>query len=257
MTRELAKSRHSETTYRWNVTEAASGYDLAAEHIHPHYAEIQGIILDTLPFDEADAFTVLDAGGGSGRLVEHILDRFPRAGGVIVDQSEAFLALAERRLRRFGPRAVCHRTRLQDNWSALAGDGIDVIVSMSAIHHLDGDEKRDFYRRCFQSLTAPGLLINGDEVRLDNDDTYLSELRAWSIHMRGLIADGLVPVTMHQTMNGWIHRNVDCFGEPKQSGDDCHETTGAQLGCLAEVGFAPVDILWQQALWAVFTGQKP
>lgn len=180
-----------ENTYRWNVTAAASGYDRAAEHVHPHYVEIQDVILDALPFDRDDAFTVVDAGGGSGRLVERILDRFLIARGLIIDQSEAFLALAERRLSRFGSRAACHHVRLQDDWPARINADIHAIVSMSAIHHLDADEKREFYGRGFRSLAGGGLLINGDEVRPPGAAAYLSELRAWAGHMRRLIADGL------------------------------------------------------------------
>jgi len=32
----------------------------------------------------------VDAGGGSGRLIERVLDRFQRALGLVIDQSEAF-----------------------------------------------------------------------------------------------------------------------------------------------------------------------
>ena len=127
---------------------------------------------------------------------------------------------------------------------------------MSAIHHLDADEKRGFYVRAFQSLADGGLLINGDEVRPRDDAEYLSELRAWADHMRRLIADGSVPDSIHTTLNGWIHRNVDCFGQPKQSGDDCHETVDAQLSYLRDAGFASADMLWQKDLWSVCRGQK-
>ena len=37
------------TTYRWNITEFASGYDAAAEIVHPRYVEIQDEILRLLP----------------------------------------------------------------------------------------------------------------------------------------------------------------------------------------------------------------
>lgn len=243
-------------TYRWNITDAAAGYDQAAEHIHPHYIEIQDVILAALPFDRDEAFTIVDAGGGSGRLVERILDRFPQARGLIVDQSEAFLALAERRLGRFDSRAACYHVRLQDDWPTVLNAGVNAIVSMSAIHHLDGDEKREFYRRAFRSLAEGGHFINGDEVRPGDDTVYLSELRAWADHMRRLIADGAVPETMHETMSGWIHRNVDCFGQPKSSGDDCHETVEAQLSYLGDAGFARTGVLWQKDLWSVFCGRK-
>lgn len=57
-------------------------------------------------------------------------------------------------------------------------------------------------------------------------------------------------------MNGGIHRNVDCFRQTKQSGDDCHETVEAQLSYLSDTGFAIPGILWQQELWSVFHGQR-
>lgn len=243
-------------TYRWNITAAANGYDAAAEQIHPHYLEIQDVILAALPFDQEAAFTVVDAGGGSGRLVERLLDRFPQARGLIIDQSEAFLGLAERRLGRFGSRAACHRVRLQDDWPATLNEEIHAIVSMSAIHHLDVGEKRECYNRAFQSMDAGGIFINGDEVRPDDDAAYLSELRAWADYMRQLILNGAVPQPIHETMNGWIHRNVDCFGQAKMSGDDCHETVDAQLDYLADAGFLSVDVLWEKDLWSVFCGRK-
>src|SRR5262245_59867547 len=104
--------------YRWNTSDFATGYDAAAETIHPHYLEIQDQILRLL-----SAVTcllspvpsrIIALGGGSGRLMERILDRWPQAHGIIIDQSEPFLALAERRLTRFGPRATCVLSRLQD-----------------------------------------------------------------------------------------------------------------------------------------------
>ena len=117
-------------------------------------------------------------------------------------------------------------------------------------------KKLEFYRCAFQSLVPGGLLINGDEVRLGDDAAYLSELQAWATHMRRLISDRLVPDEMHETMNGWIHRNVDCCGHPKQSGDDCHETVDAQMSYLRDAGFTSTAILWQKDLWSVFRGQK-
>ncbi len=58
------------TKYRWNTDEAARAYDAAAEHIHPHYLEIQDEILQRLGQQRAATPLVVDAGGGSGRLME-------------------------------------------------------------------------------------------------------------------------------------------------------------------------------------------
>src|SRR6266481_5650545 len=95
------------SSYRWNTSDFAVGYDAAADVIHPHYLAIQDAILGLLPGELAGGGLVVDLGGGSGRLVERILERWPLAKAIVLDQSEPFLALAERRLARFGLRATC------------------------------------------------------------------------------------------------------------------------------------------------------
>ena len=235
--------------YRWNVTEFAAGYDAAAIHIHPHYNEIQEKILQLLDFEASD-FLLVDAGGGSGRFVEKFLQRFPGARAMLFDQSEAFLALAETRLQQFGGRAVYHHARLQDDWFGIV-DEPAAIVSMSAIHHLDPDEKRQFYNRSYSVLAPGGLLLNGDEVRPTDDVAYLEQCKTWVAHMHNVMREGLVPEPMCDALFQWEQRNVGGFSEPRFSGDDCHETAEVQCGYLAASGFASVDVPWQKDMWAV------
>ena len=83
------------SNYRWNVSANAEGYDAAAQVIHPRYVEVQNVVLEQLAALGEAEFLVVDAGGGSGRLVERILDAHPRARAIVLDQSEAFLGLAE------------------------------------------------------------------------------------------------------------------------------------------------------------------
>src|SRR5436190_17964814 len=151
--------------YRWNVSEFAVVYDQAAELIHPYYLELQEAILAELAFPPQAEVLVVDMGGGSGRPMERVLEKWPQSQGIVLDQSEPFLALAERRLARFGRRASCVEARLQDDWSQLLPKAPTAIVSMSAIHHLDPAEKQNFYRQCFDVLAPGGKLLNGDEVR--------------------------------------------------------------------------------------------
>ncbi|MBC7821084.1 MAG: class I SAM-dependent methyltransferase, partial [Planctomycetaceae bacterium] len=132
--------------YRWNQLDNARGYDIAAEHVHPHYREVQDVILDALPLAPDEAGWVIDLGGGSGRLAERILDRLPRASVGVVDQSEAFLTLARERLARFGERAFFLQARLQSDWSRDLPAAPRAIVSTSAIHHLDPAEKQRLYQ---------------------------------------------------------------------------------------------------------------
>ena len=241
--------------YRWNTTAFAEGYDQAAEVIHPHYLEIQDAILSLLPSGLQAGGLVVDLGGGSGRLVERILDRWP-VNAIILDQSEPFLALAERRLARFGNRATCTLARLQDRWIDKLPALASAIISMSAIHHLDPAEKQRLYRQCCESLSTGGILLNGDEVRAEDDDAYRAALWAWSGHMRFAMSGGTLPGSIHPALESWIDRNVTRFGEAKHSGDDCHETIAAQLAYFRQTGLSAVDCPWQQALWAVLRGVR-
>lgn len=247
--------------YRWNQLDNARGYDVAAEHVHPHYREVQDVILDALPIALGAGLAtppsegwVIDLGGGSGRLAERILERFPNTLVGIVDQSEAFLTLARERLNRFGERAAFWQARLQGDWARGLPVAPRAIVSMSAIHHLDAGEKQRLYRQCAECLAPGGVLMNGDEVRPERDEDYLAECRAWSEHVRRMIDVGWIPEAMKSAWFGWEARNIGQFGSPRVSGDDCHETAAAQRGYFTQAGLSDARVVWQKGLWAVLFG---
>lgn len=242
--------------YRWNQLDAARGYDAAAEIVHPYYRIIQDVLLEHMLPEPASAGLVVDLGGGSGRLAERILDRFPRASVWVIDQSEPFLTLARERLRRFDGRGICSAALLQSDWSNLLPEAPQAIVSMSAIHHLDPEEKRRLYRHCADCLAPGGVLINGDEVRPGSDEQYLVECRHWAEHMHREMDAGRVPEPLHPALLGWEARNVGQFDTPRASGDDFHETIAAQLEYYSRGGLKNVCALWQSALWAVLAGWR-
>jgi tRNA (cmo5U34)-methyltransferase len=230
--------------YRWNVADHAAGYDAAAHHIHPHYLAIQDAILDLLGRRDDEEFLWVDIGGGSGRLAERFLTRFRRARAVVVDQSEPFLALAERRMARFDGRGSIVVARLQDRWAAKLPAAPQAIVSMSAIRHLDPPEKQAVYRQCYEALSPGGVLLNGDEIRDPDDRAYFSAMQTWVAHMQRIVAEGLVNEKMKGMLEKWADRNTNHFGEPRKSGDDYHETLETQLGYFRDCGFRAVDAPW-------------
>lgn len=242
--------------YRWNTSAAAEAFDQAAEFIHPRYLRIQDEVIAALPFDTGDSFCVVDLGAGSGRLVERILDRFPNSRAVLVDQSEPFFAIAERRLRKFGDRVRLVQRRLQDDWSSALPDQVQAFVSMSAIHHLDSGEKQALFARCFGALAAGGVFVNGDEYRPESDAEYLAAMQWWTDEKELAERRGQIPVSFRPNIEAWHDRNVRRFGEPKKSGADCHETVAAQIDYLRTAGFADVNVTWAEKLWAVVVARK-
>jgi ubiquinone/menaquinone biosynthesis C-methylase UbiE len=243
-------------TYRWNVAEHAAGYDAAADIIHPYYLEIQAAILAQIARPKNAEFLLVDLGGGSGRLAEQFLACFPRARAVVVDQSESFLEIAARRMAVFEGRGSCQVARLQDDWTSSLPASPAVITSMSAIHHLDSDEKRQLYARAYDVLEPLGILLNGDEIRAPQDNDYLAALETWAAHMRSIVAAGRVGNAMRPMLEKWQERNVTQFEKPRVSGDDCHETVAAQLAYFCDCGFRSVALPWQKQMWAVLEGIK-
>ncbi len=242
--------------YRWNQTEYAAGYDRAAAIIHPHYLEIQDAILARIARPLDAEFLLVDLGGGSGRLAEKFLARFTRATAIVIDQSEAFLAIAKERLAPFEGRGTCLVARLQDDWAARLPAAPQVITSMSAIHHLSPEEKQAVYAQAYGALEPLGILLNGDEIRPADDAEFRKEVEAWAAHMREIVAEGRVDIGIKPLLDKWQDRNVTRFGLPRTSGDDWQETIEAQLAYLCDCGFRSVAAPWHKQMWAVLEGVK-
>jgi tRNA (cmo5U34)-methyltransferase len=246
----------SSLPYRWNTSAAAESYDRAAPAIHPYYTVVQEQVLAALQFARDDEFLLVDLAGGSGRFVERFLERFRNASAIVIDQSEPFLAIAERRLVRFGARASVVQSKLQDDWSRMLPSAPQAIVSMSAIHHLEPAEKRDLYARVHHALAPGGVFINGDEYRPESDADFRALLERWSSHMQSGIHEGRIPRDFQPIYDHWHNRNLIQFGQPKNSGDDCQETVESQIDYVTPTGFDRVEVLWTVQLWAVLRSLK-
>jgi tRNA (cmo5U34)-methyltransferase len=244
------------TTYRWNTSAAAEAFDAGAPAIHPFYVEVQDEILALLAAKERTPRCVVDLGGGSGRLLERVLERFADAHTVLVDQSAAFLGVAERRLARFRDRVTFVERRLQDDWPEALHATPDALVSMSAIHHLEPGEKQAVYRKCYDALADGGLFLNGDELRPAGDAELLELLQWWSAQKDVETAAGRIPESFRPIFEAWHERNITRFGEPKHSGDDCLETADVQLEYLRAAGFHDVRLNWNRKLWGVLCARK-
>ncbi len=244
------------TTYRWNTSAAAEAFDAGAPAIHPFYVRVQDEIVSLLAGDGANPQCVVDLGGGSGRLLERVLERFADTQAVLVDQSAAFLAIAERRLARFIDRVTLVESKLQDDWTAKLPTAPDALVSTSAIHHLEPAEKQAIYKQCYDALAPGGLFINGDEFRPASDADYLTMLQWWSDRKDVDTAEGRIPESFRPIFEAWYDRNIRRFGEPKKSGDDCLETAAVQEEYLRAIGFRDVRVTWNEQLWGVLVGRK-
>jgi len=81
--------------------------------------------------DLADGETVLDAGCGSGRVTEALLERFPQANVVALDGSPSMLEQARARLEPFADRVAFVEADLHE---PLPVDPVDAVFSTATFH---------------------------------------------------------------------------------------------------------------------------
>jgi 23S rRNA (guanine745-N1)-methyltransferase len=87
---------------------------LAAGHYRPLAERVAELVVTALPLAEG---LVVDAGGGTGYYLTHVLDRLPGATGMVLDSSVAAL----RRAARAHPRAAAVGWSVWEPWPLAAG----------------------------------------------------------------------------------------------------------------------------------------
>jgi SAM-dependent methyltransferase len=227
----------------------------------PQYHWLQDHVIELLLSRNPDTQCVVDLGAGSGIFLERILQRRPESRGVWVDFSPDFHAVAAQRLAPFGNRVQFVRCRLEEPWERQLAEAPDVVCSMSAIHHLESDQKQRLYQRCHAVLRESGWLFNIDEMSTLYEDAYTNTLRYWADHVEQRAR--VVPPELADycrawcaKFDGWKHRNIENRGHSKAAGDDIHEGYIEQMRWLREAGFVEVDLFAKFQLWSVIGGAK-
>ncbi len=174
----------------------------------PGYAELQERLAIATG---AGAHRILDLGIGTGETTVSVLGRHPHATVAGLDESPTMLAAAAERI---GERLTeTHVGLLQDT---LPPGEFDLVVSALAVHHLEGPEKADLFRRVRAALGPGGRFVLGDLV-LPPD-----------------AAAGLIELT-------------DGYDKPSSLSD--------QVGWLSEAGFGSVEVAWQRDELAVIVAR--
>ena len=91
-----------------------------------------GAVLERLPLTGDE--TVLDAGCGTGRVTELLVERLPRGRVIALDASPAMVEEARRRLARFGARVDFTVADLGRPFALPSGRPADAILSTATFH---------------------------------------------------------------------------------------------------------------------------
>jgi tRNA (cmo5U34)-methyltransferase len=121
----------------------------------PAYDRLQDVVAQATR--GLGARSILDLGVGTGVTSQRVLAEHPSARLVGVDESSAMLDHARRAL----PAAEFRAARLED---PLPQGPFDLVVSVLAVHHLDGPAKADLFRRLASVVVPGGHIVVGDVV---------------------------------------------------------------------------------------------
>jgi tRNA (cmo5U34)-methyltransferase len=127
----------------------------------PGYEELQEAMAAV-----ARGRNVLELGIGTGETAVRILARNPGARWTGIDASAAMLERARERL----PDADLRLQRLED---PMPEGPFDLVVSVLAVHHLDGPAKRDLFRRVAE---VGNFFVLGDLVVAERAEDAVIEI---------------------------------------------------------------------------------
>lgn len=113
------------------------------------------VVLDRLPLEGGEV--VVDAGCGTGRVTEQLLERLPTGRVIAVDGSPAMLQEASRRLSRFGDRVSFLEADIGRPFELPGGERADAILSTATFHWIA--DHAALFRNLAAVMRAGGRLV--------------------------------------------------------------------------------------------------
>ncbi len=166
----------------------------------PRFAEFQDRAAEATEGIEAHA--LLELGIGTGETTRRVLERHPDARLTAIDSSPRMLE----RARTAHPVDDIRAGKLED---PLPTGPFDLVFSALAIHHLDGDGKRDLFSRIHEALKPGGRFVLADVVVPECEDDMQIEID-WVMDLPDRLDDQLewlrdAGFEAHPT---WTHRDL-------------------------------------------------
>jgi tRNA (cmo5U34)-methyltransferase len=249
-----------------SITEIIPGWDEAdsREFIDsgrlfvPDREEQIATVLDLIPeIPEPGEGLLVDLCCGAGPLTAALLERFPRARVLAMDLSPTMLEHVRSTLDDVpgvGDRLQTRQFDLADtSWRSFP-EPVHAFVSSLAIHHLDGEGKRQLFCDLAAALAPGGAVVIADLVRPASPAGQALAAKAWDEAVRRRsqeIAGDLAPYKIFQ------EERWNFYADPDPDPIDQPSPLINQLQWLAEAGLIGVEVHWLKAGHAIFGGFRP
>lgn len=194
---------------------------------------------------DEDKSSVLDLGCGDGILTKYIFSRFPNLQFTVCDGSSEMLNKAKKNLSHIRDCVFLSATfdDIQNNKSI--DKKYDFIVSSFAIHHINHDQKYNFFEKLYSLLNKGGHFINIDTCLGSNnllDEWYYSLWREWIIEM--------------QEIQKLDKDYSDIPANTPKKPENHYQDLDTQIQWLKSIGYRDVDCHYKYGLFCIYSGRK-
>lgn len=206
--------------------------------------EERRLMAELLPFSDDEDFTFVDLGAGTGAATQAILERFPRARGILAEYSPQMAAEGRRALSAYGGRFTYVEFDLSGgDWPAEIPSGVAAMISSLSVHHLPDTRKQELFSEIWAHLAPGGWYLNYDPVTSDDPIVESAWLRA------GDREDPEAAEKRH-------HRSPE-----EQLRYENHVRymipLAPQLELLRAAGFEGIDVYWKRLDIVIYGGRRP
>jgi len=221
------------------TSQPAQFYDSNIEKTIPFYKIFHEQCIDLVKAVRSNPELWLDAGGGTGLLIEQASKIFPATSFVLSDPSDAMLTMAR---GKFTENAGIKLEYVLGGTEELdfPNERFDVITSVLSHHYFDVETRKRATENCMRMLKKGGIYINIESIRPRTEKGRQIGITRW--HTAQLKKGKLEEeVCRHLGRYG-----IEFF--PIKIED--------HINMMQDVGFSTVELFWASILQAGFFGIK-
>lgn len=228
----------------WKSDRGVSHWVSTAEDRERRRVDQRRLMAELLPFDDAEPFTFVDLGAGTGAAARAVLDRFPESRAVLADYSVQMMDQGRRELAAYGDRFTYVEFDLAHGpWPQGVASEVDAVISSLCVHHLPDPRKRTLFGEILDHLGPGGWYLNYDPVTAGDPVVEEAWLRA---------GDREDPEAAARRTN----RSPE-----EQERYENHVRymipLAPQLDMLRDAGFEAIDVYWKQLDLVLYGGRRP
>lgn len=211
--------------------EMSDQYTDIMDHMVPHYRKLIATMFDHLPADFKPE-RILELGCGNGNVSAQSTALFPDAKHHLVDASDEMIQLCK---ERFADLSITYEQNLFQNLQ-LPPDTYDLVIAGFSLHHLEAEEKAEFFVKLCPAMTSTGIFTCADLfVNKDSEehDQLLEDWKAF-LYNSGRTRDDW----------DWLVDHYNKYDRPSAYSD--------QQNWLSRAGFTNVELSWSDGHWGCY-----